>query len=218
MRTLVVLFALVAAPLGALAQPAPTPGPAEPAPTAAPTAAPPADPVPAADQPPPPPVAEPPPAAPPAPAAVPLCRLAEQPVKPGPGQPTKKPSFHSPMRQVCEDELSKDDDWWFNLQQRLRRNIHEQAFREVQTNNRHVVAAYGAMWLIAIGFVVLMWTRQQHLKGEITRLAAELARLEAEDQERARKAEEAKRAAGKPSGGAATPTSSAGDDPGEGAS
>lgn len=206
MRILVVLFAVALAPLVASAQPAPTAGSAAPAPVAAPpadpppAAAPPGDPAPAADMPPPPtpaPVMTPPPA----PAVAPLCRLAEQPEQPAAGSATKKVSYHSPMRQVCEDELSKDDDWWFNLQARLRRNIHEQAFREVQTNNRHVVAAYGAMWLIAIGFVVLMWMRQQALKGEIARLAAELARLEAEDQERARKAEEAKRAAGTPSGG-----------------
>jgi hypothetical protein len=170
MRILVVLFAVALAPLVASAQPAPTAGSAAPAPVAAPpadpppAAAPPGDPAPAADMPPPPtpaPVMTPPPA----PAVAPLCRLAEQPEQPAAGSATKKVSFHSPMRQVCEDELSKDDDWWFNLQARLRRNIHEQAFREVQTNNRHVVAAYGAMWLIAIGFVVLMWMRQQALEG-----------------------------------------------------
>lgn len=165
----------------ALAQPepaAPTPAPApvaaEPAPADQKPAPPPADPPqmpPTGDR------LEPPPA--------PLCRLAQQPEVNKAGEPNQ-PTVHSPMRQVCEDELAKDHDWWFNLQGRLRNNIHEQAAKEITTNNRHVVAAYAAMWLIAIVFVIYLWMRQQRLKGEVARLAAELARIEADDQAAAR--------------------------------
>lgn len=105
----------------------------------------------------------------------PLCRLAEAPPPPDPDAPkSTEPPYESHARQQCENELAKDHAWWFNLEARLRAQIHRQAAKEISTNNRHVVLAYGAMWLAAIGFVVVMWRRQQALKAEIARLAREL--------------------------------------------
>ena len=99
-----------------------------------------------------------PPATPPPAGEAPMCRLAGPPPKAEPGKPAP-PSQHSPMRQVCEDELIKDHDWWWNLVARLRTSEHNQTAREITTNNRHVVAAYAAIWLLAVGFVLIMWRR-----------------------------------------------------------
>lgn len=109
----------------------------------------------------------------------PVCKLAGPPAPPDPDPAKRPPFYHSPMRQTCEDELAKDHDWWFNLESRLRTQIHVQASREVSTNNRHVVMAYAAIWLIAVGFVVLLWRKQQALRAEIERLSKELSKAEA---------------------------------------
>lgn len=191
-----------AAPTAGSATPPPAPGPGAAAPTAgapdpAAGSAAPADaidptaairPVPPAEPPAPPPSGEPP-----------TCRLAGPPPKAEPGKPAP-PSQHSPMRQVCEDELIKDHDWWWNLVARLRTSEHNQTAREITTNNRHVVAAYAAIWLLAVGFVLIMWRRQQAMKLEIGRLEEQLRKVEEEDAKR--KAAKAKAAAPKDDGGA----------------
>jgi hypothetical protein len=129
-------------------------------------------------------VAQPEPAAPPAPAPPPppalACKLAEP---PPPRDPDKQPDpdearYESEHRQYCEDELSKDREWWFTLEERLGRRVHRQAAREITTNNRHVIGAYAAMWLLAVAFVVMLWRRQQALKAEIERLSSELKKAE----------------------------------------
>ncbi|MBZ0233173.1 MAG: hypothetical protein K8M05_12655 [Deltaproteobacteria bacterium] len=117
----------------------------------------------------------------PSPAAAqeaPTCRLAGPPPPPDPDPAKRPPFYHSPMRQACEDELSKDPDWWFSLEGRLRTQIHVQTSREVSTNNRHVVLAYGAIWIIAVAFIVLLWRKQVALRAEIERLSRDLTRAE----------------------------------------
>jgi hypothetical protein len=111
-------------------------------------------------------------------AQAPTCTLAGPPAPPDPDPAKRPPFYHSPMRQTCESELAKDHDWWFNLEGRLRTQIHVQTSREVSTNNRHVVMAYAAIWLIAVGFVVLLWRKQQALRAEIDRLSKELSKAE----------------------------------------
>lgn len=86
--------------------------------------------------------------------------------------------YESERRQECEKELARDGAWWLNLQARLRTQIHEQTSREVTTNNRHVVMAYAAIWLIAVAFVVMLWRKQQALRAEIERLSRELSKAE----------------------------------------
>lgn len=84
----------------------------------------------------------------------------------------------SDMRATCEEELAKDKVWLADLESRLRAKIHRQASTEITTNNRHVALAYGAMWVLAVAFVVFLWRRQQGLKAEIERLSAELKKAE----------------------------------------
>ncbi len=107
------------------------------------------------------------------------CKLTVAPTPPDPTAPAPKQApYESPMRQQCEDELDRDDAWWFNLEGRLRTHIHEQTSKEVTTNNRHVVIAYAAMWLLAVGFVVILWRKQQAMRAEIERLESELKKAE----------------------------------------
>jgi hypothetical protein len=51
---------------------------------------------------------------------------------------------------------------------------HDQAANEVAVNKRHVILAYGAMWVIAAVFVMLLWRRQQGLKAQIAELKRDL--------------------------------------------
>jgi hypothetical protein len=51
---------------------------------------------------------------------------------------------------------------------------HEAANAQVQENERHVIYAYAAMWIVAALFVIFLWRRQQALKGEIASLRRDL--------------------------------------------
>ena len=51
---------------------------------------------------------------------------------------------------------------------------HRSAAEHVAKDQKHVILAYGAMWLIAAGFVVFLWRRQQDLKAEIAALRKDL--------------------------------------------
>ncbi len=51
---------------------------------------------------------------------------------------------------------------------------HEDAAAAIAKNEKHVVLAYAAMWLLAAGFLLFLWRRQQHLKTEIAQLRRDL--------------------------------------------
>jgi hypothetical protein len=51
---------------------------------------------------------------------------------------------------------------------------HVDANARVQKNERHVIYAYAAMWILAAGFVLFLWRRQQALKLEIGQLRRDL--------------------------------------------
>ncbi|HEU4731204.1 MAG TPA: hypothetical protein VFT22_25095 [Kofleriaceae bacterium] len=51
---------------------------------------------------------------------------------------------------------------------------HQEAAARVQKNERHVIYAYAAIWLVAAGFVIFLWRRQQALRNEITNLRRDL--------------------------------------------
>jgi hypothetical protein len=56
---------------------------------------------------------------------------------------------------------------------------HIDANHHVQRNERHVIYAYAAMWIIAAGFVVFLWRRQRALEVEIEHLRRDLDAAEA---------------------------------------
>lgn len=51
---------------------------------------------------------------------------------------------------------------------------HEVAAAAIAKNEKHVILAYAAMWIIAAAFVLYLWRRQQKLKVEIVQLRGEL--------------------------------------------
>ncbi len=57
---------------------------------------------------------------------------------------------------------------------------HQTAATEVAVNERHVVLAYAAMWIIAAFFVIFLWRRQRALVAEIATLRGDLTRATAE--------------------------------------
>jgi hypothetical protein len=51
---------------------------------------------------------------------------------------------------------------------------HADANAHIQKNERHVIYAYAAMWIIAALFVIFLWRRQQALQAEIAMLRRDL--------------------------------------------
>ena len=51
---------------------------------------------------------------------------------------------------------------------------HDTAAKAIAKNEKHVIMAYVALWLIAAGFVIFLWRRQMLLKTEIAQLRADL--------------------------------------------
>ena len=51
---------------------------------------------------------------------------------------------------------------------------HVDAEAHVQKNERHVIYAYAAMWIVAALFVIFLWRRQQALQAEIAILRRDL--------------------------------------------
>lgn len=58
--------------------------------------------------------------------------------------------------------------------------FHTDAQEAIAKNEKHVILAYAAMWILAIGFVVYLWRRQQRLTAEILQLRKELEAAEKE--------------------------------------
>lgn len=57
-----------------------------------------------------------------------------------------------------------------------RAESHQRAAKAIAKNERHVIMAYAAMWILAVGFVVLLWLRQARLRRQIEALRGELER------------------------------------------
>ena len=53
-------------------------------------------------------------------------------------------------------------------------DAHNMAAAQIAENERHVIYAYAAMWILAALFVGFLWYRQQMLKAELAALRREL--------------------------------------------
>lgn len=117
---------------------------------------------------------------------------AQEPTAPGTGSPGDPAS----LRKICTDAMNADVTFApsiletaYQVQSARCEGIdavaakrrlaldqaqHETAAAAVSKNERHVVMAYIAMWLLAVGFVIFLWRRQQLLKGEIESLRRDL--------------------------------------------
>lgn len=84
------------------------------------------------------------------------------------------PAFADKIIKVAEVQLKDKVDIDQVCKDRGTINAHQAAQADIATNERHVIMAYAAMWLVAIGFVLFLWRRQQALKGEIAQLRRDL--------------------------------------------
>lgn len=92
--------------------------------------------------------------------------------------PVKEPprAYQSPMRAQCEAELDKDRGWRAELKDALRPEVHEAEAALIQKNEKHVVMAYAALWVLTVAFLVLLWFRQARLVREIAALEEKVAK------------------------------------------
>jgi hypothetical protein len=88
----------------------------------------------------------------------------------------------TPQEQACYDLANQDKAFADSLLRVADKQIdqqiidaHNAAFHHIQKNEAHVLYAYAALWVIAAGFVVFLWRRQQALRSEIAQLKTDLA-------------------------------------------
>jgi hypothetical protein len=104
-------------------------------------------------------------------------------------QPESEANYASPMREQCEAELGRDHKWAASLQAKIRAvyknevrpDVHTEDAGLMLTNKKHVVMAYSALWLLVVGFVALLWVRQQKLVSEIARLERDVKKAVEEE-------------------------------------
>lgn len=116
------------------------------------------------------------PAEPAPPVAAPVCSLP----------PKDDREARAKFRLACATAIEDDADWQADITTRFERQAHERSAQAIRTNQRHVLWAYGFIWVALAGLVGVMWVRQQRLNAEIARLNTQLQAVEAEDARRAK--------------------------------
>jgi pyruvate/2-oxoglutarate dehydrogenase complex dihydrolipoamide acyltransferase (E2) component len=131
--------------------------------------------------------AAPPAAAPPAAAPAP----APAPAAPAPSIGATAPAELAAMlRKTCVDAMNADETFARAIIQKAidtdrvsvqsicadvdTARTHQEAVAHVEKNQRHVIGAYAAMWVIAALFLLYLLQRQQRLKAEIAQLRHDL--------------------------------------------
>ena len=100
-----------------------------------------------------------------------------QPAADAPGAPASP----SGARDACVKAMNADPAFAKSIVATVDKQIdqrtidaHEAAAAQIAENERHVILAYAAMWILAALFVVFLWRRQQVLKHEIAQLRKDL--------------------------------------------
>lgn len=97
--------------------------------------------------------------------------------------PAGEPNGLSPtqLRQRCVDAMNADPTFASSIVATVDRQIdnktlaaHVDADYHVRKNERHVIYAYAAMWVIAVAFVWFLYRRQVALETEIAMLRRDL--------------------------------------------
>ena len=83
------------------------------------------------------------------------------------------PTFADQIVKVAEEKINKQID-------RDTVKLHTEAQERVAKNEKHVILAYAALWVIAAGLLLFLWRRQQLLKTEIGQLRHDLEAAEKE--------------------------------------
>jgi len=113
--------------------------------------------------------------------AVPAGSGAAAEMVPPPMSPPPVQRTPAELRQICVDAMNADPTFGASIVATVDKQIdqktidaHEDANRHIAKNERHVLYAYAAMWVIAALFVIFLWRRQRALVGEIAQLRTDL--------------------------------------------
>jgi hypothetical protein len=100
---------------------------------------------------------------------------ADAPAPPPPAGPADA------ARKACADAMNADPEFARSIVSTVDKRIdqrtidaHNMAAAQIAENERHVIYAYAAMWILAALFVGFLWYRQQMLKVELATLRREL--------------------------------------------
>lgn len=120
----------------------------------------------------------------PAPAPDPAAPDAAAPTPaPGAAAPTPAPGAQGgatplALKHTCMAAINNDQEWTNELrgmvQKRMTFEAHDADAKLIALNKRHVVMAYAALWLLAVGFLLMQWRRQQALREQLEALRREL--------------------------------------------
>src|SRR6188768_394240 len=87
----------------------------------------------------------------------------------------------SEAAKACADAMNADPNFAKSIVTTVDKQIdqrtidaHNMAAAQIAENERHVIYAYAAMWILAALFVGFLWYRQQMLKAELAALRREL--------------------------------------------
>jgi hypothetical protein len=81
------------------------------------------------------------------------------------------------LRTICADAMNKNPGFADDIVKTINEDTarqHERAGAAIAKNEKHVIMAYAAMWVIAAAFLMFLWRRQQGLKTEIANLKRDL--------------------------------------------
>ena len=88
---------------------------------------------------------------------------------------------NSAARKACTDAMNENPEFAKSIASTIDKQLeqetldaHLDADRHIRKNEKHVIYAYAAMWIVAALFLGFLWTRQQSLKDEIARLRKDL--------------------------------------------
>ena len=109
-------------------------------------------------------------------AITPRFAFAQEPAAPAPA-PTGQTRTPAELRQICADAMNQNPMFAESIVKTINEDTalqHARAASAIAKNEKHVILAYGAMWVVAAGFVVFLWRRQQKLQIEIAHLRRDL--------------------------------------------
>ncbi len=81
------------------------------------------------------------------------------------------------LRNICAEAMNADPTFAQDIVRTINAKTaqaHLDAAKDIATNERHVILAYAAMWVVAAAFVIFLWRRQQALRAELARLQRDL--------------------------------------------
>jgi len=81
------------------------------------------------------------------------------------------------LRKTCADAMNADPTFAQAIVETINADTakqHREAADDVAKNQKHVIGAYAAMWVLGAAFLIFMWRRQQKLVGEIAQLKRDL--------------------------------------------